>query len=491
VNSGEVVTIMHVDVEGSTRLTTIRGDEVAQRVLAETKRIVRERVEASGGREIDAVGDAMMLTFASTRSAITGAMAVQEAIAAREQERPDETLRVRIGLNVGEMLERDGHPFGAAINAGARVMSYADGGEILVSEVVRNLAGTVPGVTYKDRGRHEFKGWDERWRLYQVVWSGAPVARPRERKRGRLRWWIAVAAVALAAVIAAVIAFSTSGDGHTSLKSLPRNSVGHIDPASDTLDRAIPVPAGPAALASHGTELWVASADAESVTRIDEQTGNQTTIPVGGHPTAIVADAKGAWVAELANRKLQRVDSQFGHVTLTIGVAAAALALGPDGLYDTVGGATVERRDRATGALVAKRSLDLGAGPLALSDSTLWVGAYSAQLQALDPSKLISVGAPITLTSRPIALVVGRGSVWTVNGHGSVQQVSTRTSSIVATRLIPNGASIAATPGSAFVGVPSAGTVVHVDESRKSSIPIGATPRAVVADAGGVWVAAS
>ena len=121
----------------------------------------------------------MMLTFSSTRSAITGAMAVQEAIAAREQERPDETLRVRIGLNVGEVLERDGHPFGAAVNAGARVMSYADGGEILVSEVVRNLAGTVPGVTYKDRGRHEFKGWDERWRLYQVVWPGAPVARPR------------------------------------------------------------------------------------------------------------------------------------------------------------------------------------------------------------------------------------------------------------------------------------------------------------------------
>src|SRR4051812_8939265 len=205
---------MHVDVEGSTALTTHVGDEAARKVLTETKRIVRDRVEALGGREIDAVGDAMMMTFPSTRAAIAGAMAVQEELAARE--RHEETLRVRIGLNVGEVLERDGHPFGAAVNAGARVMSYADGGEILVSEIVRNLAGTVPGVTYKDRGRHEFKGWDERWRLYQVVWSGAPVARPRERTRGRLRWWIAVAAVALAAVIAAVIAFSTSGgDGHT------------------------------------------------------------------------------------------------------------------------------------------------------------------------------------------------------------------------------------------------------------------------------------
>ena len=359
---------------------------------------------------------------------------------------------------------------------------------LLVSEVVRNLAGTMPGVTYKDRGRHEFKGWDDRWRLYQVVWPDGPVARPKERKRNTSRWLIAVAVV-LAAVIAAVIALATSGGtGHTSLKSLPRNSVGRIDPASDTLDRAIPVPAGPAAIASHGTELWVGSADAQSVTRIDEQTGKQTTIPVSGHPTSIVADSKGVWVAELANRKLQRVDLQFGHVTETIGVAAAALAVGPDGLYDTVAGTTVERRDLATGALLAKRSLDLGAVPLALSGSTLWVGAYSAQLQALDPTKLISLGPPITLTSSPIALAASGGSLWTVNEDGAVQQVSVTTSSIVGTRSVPNGASIAATSGSAFVAVPSAGEVVHVGASR---IPIGATPRALVAGAGGVWVAAS
>lgn len=47
---------MHVHVEGSTALTMRAGDEAARNVLTETKRIVRERVEAFGGREIDAVG---------------------------------------------------------------------------------------------------------------------------------------------------------------------------------------------------------------------------------------------------------------------------------------------------------------------------------------------------------------------------------------------------------------------------------------------------
>ena len=168
-----VVTIMHTDVEGSTELTTRLGDEAARAVLEETKGLVRQQVEASGGREIDAVGDASMSTFTSTREAITGAMAIQRAIDDQERAHPDSTLRVRIGLNVGEVLERDGHPFGAAVNAGARVMSKAEGGEILVSDMVRQLAGSMPGVEYRDRGRHSFKGWEEKWRLYEVVWWSA------------------------------------------------------------------------------------------------------------------------------------------------------------------------------------------------------------------------------------------------------------------------------------------------------------------------------
>ena len=87
--------------------------------------------------------------------------------------------------------------------------------------MIRDLAGTVPGVAYKDRGRHEFKGWDERWRLYQIVWPGAPAPRPKERERAPRRWWIAAGVAALAAVIAAVIAIATSGgNDHPSLESI-------------------------------------------------------------------------------------------------------------------------------------------------------------------------------------------------------------------------------------------------------------------------------
>ena len=85
-----VVTIMHADVDD-------RADDAARRRgrphdARGDKRIVRERAETFGGRQIDAVGDAMMFTFTSTRQGIAGAIAVQRALATEERERPGETL---------------------------------------------------------------------------------------------------------------------------------------------------------------------------------------------------------------------------------------------------------------------------------------------------------------------------------------------------------------------------------------------------------------
>src|SRR5215211_5990836 len=257
---------MHVDVGGSTTLTTRAGDEAARTVLTETKRIVRERVEAHGGREIDAVGDAMMMTFASTRAAIAGATAVQEELAARERERPDETLRVRIGLNVGEVLERDGTPFGAAVNAGARVMAKARGGEILVSDMVRQLAGTVPGVQYRDRGRHTFKGFDEPWRLYQVVWPGAPPKRVQPRARPSRNLAVAVAAGLLVLIAAAVAAFLATRGPDGGLSGIRPNSVGVIDPKTNRVVDEVPVGIRPGPIAFGGGRVWVGNLDDRDLT---------------------------------------------------------------------------------------------------------------------------------------------------------------------------------------------------------------------------------
>lgn len=157
----KTVTVLFTDVEGSTALRTSRGDAAAHELLMAQEEVVRREIASTGGREIKSTGDGVMVAFASARNAIACALGIQGALA-------NGPVRVRIGLNAGEALEQDGDLYGEAVNAAARVMAKAKGGEILVSEVVRQLAGTMPDVAFSDRGRVALKGFSGRWRLYAV-----------------------------------------------------------------------------------------------------------------------------------------------------------------------------------------------------------------------------------------------------------------------------------------------------------------------------------
>ena len=66
-------------------------------------------------------------------------------------------LQVRCGLNVGQVETNDGKPTGAAVVAAARIMSSAGDGEVLVSNLLREL---IPGskIEFADAGMHELKG---------------------------------------------------------------------------------------------------------------------------------------------------------------------------------------------------------------------------------------------------------------------------------------------------------------------------------------------
>jgi class 3 adenylate cyclase len=171
------VTILFSDVEGSTDLRTERGDTVAHRILRSHEDVVRRCVAAHDGREIKALGDGFMVAFMSARKALACAVSIQEAMGERNVGAPSEELRVRIGINTGEVVVEGDDIYGQAVNAAARIASRAKGGEVLVSEIVRQLAGSGPDFTFADRGRYRLKGFPDRWHLYGVVYD---TARPAE-----------------------------------------------------------------------------------------------------------------------------------------------------------------------------------------------------------------------------------------------------------------------------------------------------------------------
>ena len=199
----DIVTVMFTDVAGFTDMTNKRGDAAAREIIDTQRQLVREQLRSYEGREIDQIGDGFMIAFRSTRKGVACAVAIQDAVD-RHNEDGGEPLRLRIGLNVGEVIEEGGHPFGAAVNGASRVAGEARGGEILVSEPVKQLAGTIPGVSFRDRGRFRLKGFSERWRLYEVE-APSPTASPR-RSVSRLRPAQPVVALAAIAVVAAAAA---------------------------------------------------------------------------------------------------------------------------------------------------------------------------------------------------------------------------------------------------------------------------------------------
>jgi class 3 adenylate cyclase/tetratricopeptide (TPR) repeat protein len=163
------VTVLFTDVEGSTDMRTRLGDEIADELLRLHEDIVRERVTKHGGREIKALGDGFMVAFTSPRKAISCAVEIQRALDDRNRSSPGREMRVRIGINAGEVSEKAGDLFGAAVNAAARIAGKARGGQILIANVVKDLAGLRPDLSYVDRGLFWLKGFPERWRLFEVA----------------------------------------------------------------------------------------------------------------------------------------------------------------------------------------------------------------------------------------------------------------------------------------------------------------------------------
>ena len=126
------------------------------------------------------LGDGLMLTFGSPRQAVGFALATQRALAASAP-------RVRIGINTGEVIDTSTDPIGGAVNAAARIAGRAAGGEVLVSDVVRQLVGIAPAVAFVDRGRHRLKGFADR--LASLAGDRLPRRAGRRGTVGRSTSW--------------------------------------------------------------------------------------------------------------------------------------------------------------------------------------------------------------------------------------------------------------------------------------------------------------
>lgn len=160
------VTIVFTDIVDSTVLTTRLGDHAWLDVVRKHNQVIRDTAAAHGGTVVETQGDGSMLAFSSARRAVSCARAIQEAIddAFADASPP---LHVRIGIHTGDALHEADHFYGTAVHYAARVASNALGGEVLVSNLVRELvAGSEVG--FRESREVELKGLEGSHRLFAL-----------------------------------------------------------------------------------------------------------------------------------------------------------------------------------------------------------------------------------------------------------------------------------------------------------------------------------
>jgi DNA-binding NarL/FixJ family response regulator len=162
------VTILFTDVERSTELVERLGDERERAVMRQHDAIIRDAVKRHRGTEVKHLGDGLMAAFSSARRAVRAAVAIQEAFAERNRAHPGTAIRIRVGLNTGDVIAEDGDYFGSVVVVARRIAEAARGGEILVSEITRELIGRS-AVELVDRGEFRLKGLNDSYRLYECL----------------------------------------------------------------------------------------------------------------------------------------------------------------------------------------------------------------------------------------------------------------------------------------------------------------------------------
>ena len=198
----KLAAIFAADVAEYSRLMGV--DEVGTlRRLQAYRAILDELVAIHHGRIFNTAGDSVVADFSSATDAVECAVAVQQALARENANRPpEEQMRFRIGVHVGDVIVEGSNLYGDSVNIAARLEALAEPGGVCLSGAVRDQIGARLPVTFTALGDQHVKNIAEPIRAFMLEdLPRAPGAASRGRRRQRLTFG-ALAGVALALIVA-------------------------------------------------------------------------------------------------------------------------------------------------------------------------------------------------------------------------------------------------------------------------------------------------
>jgi adenylate cyclase len=165
--------IVFADVAEFSRLVAIDEVDTLRRWKALRTEVMEPYARQHGGRVVEMAGDALLLEFSSAVNALRWAIDVQRAGRSEQRVADPAALRLRIGINVEEVIVDEGFLHGDGVNIASRIHQAAEPGQIVVTAVVREYVSHRVPVTFHDLGTPPLKNIARPVRVFAVEWSEA------------------------------------------------------------------------------------------------------------------------------------------------------------------------------------------------------------------------------------------------------------------------------------------------------------------------------
>lgn len=164
--------MLFTDIVGSTELSMSLSVEENDRLLRTHFALLRQCVARNGGTEVKSLGDGLMAVFTTASSALACAVTMQQSVE-RDNRLAGRSVGLRVGMSAGEATFERGDYYGDSVIEAARLCTEADGGQILVADVVRATAGRRTPYNFVSLGDLQLKGLRDPVLTLQVAWEPA------------------------------------------------------------------------------------------------------------------------------------------------------------------------------------------------------------------------------------------------------------------------------------------------------------------------------
>jgi len=203
-NRRKLAAILSADVVDYSGLMAA-NEAATLETLKSYRNIIARLVVRRSGRVVNAPGDALLAEFPSAVEAVQAAIEIQKSLEGHNIElEPERRMQFRIGVNLGDVIEEpDGTIYGDGVNIAARMEALAEGGGVCISSTVYDAVDGKLSYGFDFLGEQQVKNMAKPVRVYRVrAEPRTPSGHPQSKRK--MRWQIAVAALALILVLSGI-----------------------------------------------------------------------------------------------------------------------------------------------------------------------------------------------------------------------------------------------------------------------------------------------